>query len=438
MRDLLAAVRSSEITGVRYPAINSPGGTHMKRQWSLRTRVAISIGLLGLGLGSVFSYTLMQLGERYEHTILRTVLAAEADAARADIAEGLIPRMPETRHLEGWLVPDMNSPRLPEALRGLRPGIHEYGSDDGEEPHVGVFESAEGMLVYRIDIGQLEALEEALQFWTWMLVLLCAGVTTAIGWWLAGRALGPVDALAQSVASLPLEPVPTALAANLSPDALGRLASAIDHYQLRLAEAASAQKDFFANASHELRSPITALRGAVEVLLDDPTVSAAQRRRLQRLERSVVHLHWLLDALIWIARGPGEAEALVFKIQIDAVADRMASRLAHRGVTLDIECADDELVIAPRRWLETMLSNLLRAVVDQRPAGRVPLRVADGCLRLGNTVQHWMPSRSDQGIGITMVERMAAVLGWRVRCGLDSSQLFSVELDTRGKRLPPH
>ena len=409
----------------------------MRRQWSIRARVAITIGLLGLALGSTFSYTLMQTAERYEHIILRTVLSAEADAARADIADGLIPRMPETRHLEGWLVPDMNSPRLPEALRGLRPGIHEYRSDDGEEPHVGVFEVDEGMLVYRIDIGQIEELEEALQFWIRMLVLLSAGVTTAIGWWLAGRALGPVDALAKAVAGLPTEPVPTALAASLPSDGLGRLASAIDHYQLRLAEAASAQKIFFANASHELRSPITALRGAVEVLLDDPSVSAPQRRRLERLERSVVHLHWLLDALIWIARGPGEGEPLRFKSQLEVAADRMASRLSHRGVTLDIQCAEDELVIAPRRWLETMLSNLLRSVVDQRPAGVLPLHVADGCLRLGDAVQHWMPSRSDQGIGITMVERMAAVLGWRVRCGLDSSQLFSVELDTRGKRLPP-
>lgn len=409
----------------------------MKRQWSLRMRVATSIGLLGLVLGSAFSYTLKQLAERYEHILLRTVLAAEADAARADMAEGLMPRMPETRHLEGWLVPDMNSQRLPEALRGLPPGIHEYRSEEGEEPHVGVFEGAEGMLVYRIDIGQIEELEEALQFWIWVLVWLCAAVTTAIGWWLAGRALGPVDALAQSVAALPLEPVPTALAASLPPDGLGRLASAIDHYQLRLAEAASAQKIFFANASHELRSPITALRGAVEVLLDDQTVSAPQRRRLERLERSVVHLHWLLDALIWIARGPGEVESLRFKSQLEVAADRMASRLSHRGVTLDIQCADDEVVVAPRRWLETMLSNLLRAVVDQRPAGRMPLHVDGGCLRLGDAVQHWMPSRSDQGIGITMVERMAAVLGWRVRCGLDSSQLFSVELDMRGKRLPP-
>ena len=183
----------------------------MRRQWSIRARVAITIGLLGLALGSTFSYTLMQTAERYEHIILRTVLSAEADAARADIADGLIPRMPETRHLEGWLVPDMNSPRLPEALRGLRPGIHEYRSDDGEEPHVGVFEVDEGMLVYRIDIGQIEELEEALQFWIRMLVLLSAGVTTAIGWWLAGRALGPVDAAWRGLGVLPrsgLEPRP--------------------------------------------------------------------------------------------------------------------------------------------------------------------------------------------------------------------------------------
>jgi len=408
----------------------------MKRQWSLRTRVAITIGLLGLGLGSAFSYTLKQLAERYEHIILRTVLAAEADAARADMAEGLVPRMPEARHLEGWLVPDMNSPRLPEALRGLRPGIHEYRRDDGEEPHVGVFATPDGMLVYRIDIGQIEELEKTLQFWIWILVVSTAAGTTAIGWWLAGRALQPVDALASAVACLPLEPTPTAFAASLSDDGLGHLASAIDHYQLRLAEAASAQKIFFANTSHELRTPITALRGAVEVLLDDPSASTQQRRRLQRLERSVVHLQWLLDALIWIARGPGEVESLRFKSQLEAAADRMASRLSHRGVQLDIQCGDNEVVLAPRRWLETMLSNLLRAVVDQRPSGQMPLHAADGCLRLGDAVQQWMPSRSDQGIGITMAERMAAVLGWRVRCGLDGSQLFSVELDMRGGRLP--
>ncbi|MBK9495497.1 MAG: Non-motile and phage-resistance protein [Alphaproteobacteria bacterium ADurb.BinA280] len=405
----------------------------MRRQWSIRARVAITIGVLGLALGSTFSYTLMQIAERYEHVILRTVLAAEADSAKEDIADGRVPRMPHTAHLEGWLVPDMASAKLPEALRGLRPGIHEYRVGNGEEPHVGVFAAPNGMLVYRIDIGQIEELEEALQFWLWMLVLLSAGVTTAIGWWLAGRAVGPVDALAKAVATLPLEPAPTALAANLPSDGLGRLAGAIDHYQLRLAEAATAQKIFFANASHELRTPITALRGAVEVLLDDPSVSVPQRRRLQRLERSVTHLHWLLDALIWIARGPGEAESLSFKSQVEAAVDRLAPRLSHRGVVLDITCGDGELVAAPRRWLETMLLNLLRAVVDQRPPGPLPLHCSEGSLRLGDEVQHWMPSRSDQGIGITMVERMAAVLGWRVRCGLDVRQLFSVELDTRSK-----
>ncbi|MBK9497649.1 MAG: HAMP domain-containing histidine kinase [Xanthomonadales bacterium] len=164
----------------------------------------------------------------------------------------------------------------------------------------------------------------------------------------------------------------------------GRLAGAIDHYQLRLAEAATAQKIFFANASHELRTPITALRGAVEVLLDDPSVSVPQRRRLQRLERSVTHLHWLLDALIWIARGPGEAESLSFKSQVEAAVDRLAPRLSHRGVVLDITCGDGELVAAPRRWLETMLLNLLRAVVDQRPPGPLPLHCSEGSLRLGD------------------------------------------------------
>ena len=86
------------------------------------------------------------------------------------------------------------------------------------------------------------------------------------------------------------------------PDELGRLAQAIDGYQARLVEADASERAFFADASHELRTPVAVVRGAAEVLSEQDDLDEATRQRIRRIDRGVGELGELVDVLLRLVR----------------------------------------------------------------------------------------------------------------------------------------
>lgn len=147
----------------------------------------------------------------------------------------------------------------------------------------------------------------------------------------------------------------------------------VDVTQLRQLE--SIRKDFVANASHELRTPVASMRSAAETLrgaMDDPE---AAQSFLEIIERNATRLHQLVEDLLDLSR----IESREFRLQVESVdlcafADQMAKayrRLAQEKQMV-VEVADDHhgvLAKADRRALEQVLGNLLDNAVKYCPAG---------------------------------------------------------------------
>jgi signal transduction histidine kinase len=260
----------------------------------LRRRVALASAGLGLAVCGLLVAAVLVITEDYETVLARELLRGQVDDYVLRVDNGLPAALPRTQRLAGY------RDDAPAWLARLPPGLYEDLQYDGQ--HAGVFDTRAGRLRVVIDLSDIERLELHLHAWLAGFVSLGVALSALLGWWLAGTALRPLRHLASAVEGLRGTPTRTRLATHAPDDELGRLARAIDEYQARLAEADEHEQAFFADASHELRTPIAVVRGVAEVLLDDPALAATEGARLGRLDRGVRELGDLTEALLAVAR----------------------------------------------------------------------------------------------------------------------------------------
>lgn len=151
-------------------------------------------------------------------------------------------------------------------------------------------------------------------------------------------------------------------------DEVGQLALTLDEMQRRLRRLDSARREFIANASHELRTPITSLGGFVELLDDDPEPDAETRREFVRTMRGQVErLTKLSTDLLDLSRLDADAVSLrsepiaVLDLAADIAAEFAAAAERH-GTELRISSpSDGEPLIQADRG---RTSQIMRILID--------------------------------------------------------------------------
>ena len=142
------------------------------------------------------------------------------------------------------------------------------------------------------------------------------------------------------------------------------------------------RREFVANVSHDLRTPVTILKGYAQALCEDFAVmdDGNRLRFLEKIRRNVERLHALLESMVELAAAD-EGAALSLKagavngVLRDAV-DTMADRLAERGLSVEFEClANDSLVeVDPMRFSRIIINVLENVLRYAHGAKRVRLR----------------------------------------------------------------
>lgn len=233
------------------------------------------------------------------------------------------------------------------------------------------------------------------------LLVLCAAVA---GWWLTGRTLRPVLRMADAAgkigpasgARLPIDD-PT--------DELGRLGLRFNALLDRLDGALAQQRDFLADAAHELRTPIARLRARVELaMLEPPAPHDTMVMRTIDQELRVVSQH--LDELLQLARADAAGEEASIRTESlfldDVVVDelpRWQPEAQRRGITLDYSRLEE----SPVRGDASLLPRLVSILVDNairygRDGGTVIVRVR-------TEAEAALLEVEDDGIGIPTHER---------------------------------
>ncbi len=211
------------------------------------------------------------------------------------------------------------------------------------------------------------------------------GAAGLLAWLLAGRALRPVEAIRAEVEAITASTLDRRVPVPPSGDEVARLADTMNLMLDRLEDASNRQQRFVADASHELRSPVTAIRTELEVAQrtarpeDWPEVAERLLREEARLEAVIADLLLLasLDEPV-----PG-ADAVV--IDLAELATEEARRRAPQraNVAIEVDAPAPVLVQGNRTQLHRVLANLLdNAGTHARATVRVAVHERDGQARL--------------------------------------------------------
>ncbi len=191
--------------------------------------------------------------------------------------------------------------------------------------------------------GSVDAVRRAL--WTWLPVLVA--VVALVAWHLVGRALRPVEAIRSEVAAIGGATMHRRVPAPDTDDEIGRLAHTMNAMLGRLEASATRQRQFVSDASHELRSPVAAIRTDLEVALregpdaDWAVVASsvlAEEARLERLLDDLLVLAASDESAVAATDGPVDLAALL--------ADDAAPGAPGRGA---VRCAGGRIGARARR-----------------------------------------------------------------------------------------
>ncbi|HSH44890.1 MAG TPA: ATP-binding protein [Longimicrobiales bacterium] len=162
----------------------------------------------------------------------------------------------------------------------------------------------------------------------------------------------------------------------------GSVATILDITDLRRLE--EVRRDFVANASHELKTPLTSIRGYTETLLDGDLPPAEQRQFLETVARNAERLQHTVDDLLDLSRlESGRWEPNLEAVDLVAAAgegwEAFRGRARTAGVAFDVSREDggQVMALADRRALEQILANLYdNALRYTEDGGRITVRVA--------------------------------------------------------------
>lgn len=201
----------------------------------------------------------------------------------------------------------------------------------------------------------------------------------AVGWLAARRLLAPIGEITATARRASEERLDERVALGGPADELRELGDTLDAMLDRFQASIEAQRRFIANASHELRSPLTAIRTEVEVTLTDPNATDAELRRMgERVLEAGDELDDLLASLMVLARsqrGLAERGPVELVRVVEAAAGDVAAEAAQAGVVIETELAAAGTVGDPA-LLRRLVANLIEnGVRYNRPGGRVDVRL---------------------------------------------------------------
>jgi signal transduction histidine kinase len=230
-------------------------------------------------------------------------------------------------------------------------------------------------------------------------IIVMLAIGTAAGLFLAGRALGPIDRITRTAQAIGAGNLQGRLGLAPRADEVGRLAATFDGMLDRLERAFAQQRQFVADASHEMRTPLAIIRSDLDILRRRPR-SVAEHEEFERgLDEEIARLSALVEDLLTLARADsGQAELASEFVYLDALVAAVAAavgRLAEaKGVALEMCLERDVAVMGDPARLHQLALNLLGNAVKYTPAGghvRVTVGARDGAARL---------EVADSGVGI--------------------------------------
>jgi len=342
--------------------------------------VAATIAVLGIVVWWQFGIALRTSLEQRLETRLAAAEASLENEGQSGLQESdedgdlfILLLIPDGARLDA----SANAP--PQLRVDARAGSLQEVSSDGRRYLLKVDQAHEGMqTVAGADLAPIERSQASLAGLVAIAGTVAALLSAAGGWWLAGRTLRPVAAMTAEAAAIGASDLDRRLPEPSRPDELGVLARTLNEMLERIGDAVKRQRAFVAAASHDLRTPLSALQTELE-LADRPGAGPDElRAALHAARDDATRLGELAGDLLQLATVSGEGRQLALTTVdladlVESVLRRVAPVAEHAGIRIHSE-VEHRTVRLDRVRIEQALANLLvNAVTYSSSGGQVDI-----------------------------------------------------------------
>lgn len=428
------------------------------RGYSLRRRL---VWLLTSAVALIWLLSALIVYERAHHEadeLLDSQLAQVADTLLAIVAGGEVDHFvselqahatgsPVPIAFEIWQARDGRFERL--AASPGHAGFGRFAAPGfSERPHAGsnwrFYVAADTKGAYRVIVGQAHAARERLAREIGLSLLLPATLALPLMalavWWVVGRTLRPVDAVAREVSKLDARALVPLDETRPLPDEIAPLRTALNALIERVTVAFENERRFTADAAHELRTPLAALK--IQAQVAQRTHAADSREHaLTQVIAGVDRMTHLVEQLLTLARVDPAAHEDVPALDpagiITDVVAELSPRAQRQSQTLTVDAARGCRIAINPAWLRIALRNLLDNALRYAGEGaRIAVRVAsdpktcaitiadDGPgvapalnARLSERFVRGESAEQGCGLGLSIVARIASLSEARLELG---------------------
>lgn len=321
-----------------------------------------------------------------------------------------------------------------------------YGAEDDVQVYVGEQTASRNDILWAV-----------LRSTLWPMALALPLLALVL-WWAVYRGVAPMRRLGRALA----ERQPVAMqpfAVNDAPSEMVPMVEALNGLFVRIGTLLESERRFTADAAHELRTPIAAIRAQAEVALGEAD-EAPRRQALQNTLEGCDRATRLVEQLLTLSRLEAAALPASEPVDMSALARRVVAELAPKAIgktqTLELDAAEP----CHLQGDETLLAVLVRNLVDnavryspplahvkvsvQRRAGRVVLGVEDSGPGMAAAERQRLGERffrvtgnseTGSGLGWSIVRRIAAVHGMALQIEA-SAELGGLAVQVLGPAAP--
>lgn len=299
-----------------------------------------------------------------------------------------------------------NLPALPHLLERLAGGkpVFETLPDTSEEPlrMVSLPAQVRGQR-YAVQVaGSLDDVNQILRSAAMLFALMAAALLAALGWAgarLSSKLFVAIDNIVDQAREIEDGNLHRRLPHPGDDDEIGQLVQTLNAMLERIEQAFDTQRRFTADASHELRSPLSRLRAEIEITLRRPRDSGDYVTALRSCLDEVERLTTLVEELLMLARiDAGQERGPAAMVSLSALArdtiERLAPHSRERGIAITLTDELPQAVDVDGAPLGLVLRNIVdNAIKFSPPGGRIDVRLASVAHGTVLTV-------ADQGPGI--------------------------------------
>jgi len=411
--------------------------------WSLRLKIVLVFTGFSILIGSALFAGILISTKYTEKYTLKKRLQFETNRYLEALATspvspvrytGTIP-VPKSQYMTTYMGEDLMPEWAIKALTNLPEGNYEHVNDK-QSYYISIRELQDGQRFYLL-YNVTTLLSDRVNLYLSRQYLIITLLPTFIIGLLLGiitsyKVISPVVRLANIIKTKEATgKIPEGMSNKFHNDEIGYLAKTLEHAMIEMQTVIDREKAFARDASHELRTPVTVLNGAVKILSAEVDKDDTKKLNIiSRIERASANMEHLINSFLWLSRQEiYETQGTISIVkEVKECIENNNYLIRNKPIKIELkEYADAELPVKSEIF-NVVVGNLIRNALTYTQKGSIIISIYETCVSIedsgpgipkhvleGINVISGVSKADGFGFGLSIAHRMCTQLGWKLK-----------------------